>query len=125
MGKKSTEDAIADSRAGRVMRVGSVAELLVELNADDVLAEATAAGGYPLSPAQREWVDVPAVGRELLVEDLQSAEAIHAYLAHAEATGDVAYIEHPVKSRPTRRSDTGLNSKKRPPGCRRSYCRAG
>lgn len=94
MGKKDTEEAIADSRAGRVTRVGSVAELLVELNADDVLAEAAADGRYPLPPEQREWVDAPAVGRELLVEDLQSAEAIHAYLAHAEATGDVAYIEH-------------------------------
>lgn len=94
MGRKETEKAIADSRAGRVTRICSVAELLVELSADDVLAEATAAGGYPLPPQQREWVDAPAVGRELLVEDLQSAEAIHAYLAHAEATGDVAYIEH-------------------------------
>ncbi len=94
MGRKETEEAIADSRAGRVTRIGSVAELLVELNADDVLAEATAAGGYPLPPEQREWVDAPAVGREILTEDLQSAEAIHAYLAHAEATVDVAYIEH-------------------------------
>ena len=40
MGKKETKEAIAESRAGRVTRVGSVAELLVELNADDVLAEA-------------------------------------------------------------------------------------
>ncbi|WP_394065489.1 transcriptional regulator [Alcaligenes sp. WGS1538] len=94
MGKKETEEAIEDSRAGRVTRAGSVAELLVELNADDVLAEATSAGAYPLPPEEREWADTPAVGRELLVEDLQSAEAIHAYLAHAEATGDVAYVEH-------------------------------
>lgn len=35
MGRKETEEAIADSRAGRVTRVGSVAELLAELNADD------------------------------------------------------------------------------------------
>jgi predicted XRE-type DNA-binding protein len=35
MSRKETEEAIADSRAGRVMRVGSVAELLAELNADD------------------------------------------------------------------------------------------
>lgn len=94
MNKKKTEEAIADSRAGYVTRVGSVSELLVELNADDVLAEATAAGGYPLPPEQREWVDAPAVGRELLAEDLQSVKAIQAYLAHAEATGDMAYIEH-------------------------------
>lgn len=94
MDRKETDEAIADNRAGYVTRVGSVSELLVELNADEVLAEATAGGEYPLPPEQREWVDAPAVGRELLVEDLQSAEAIHAYLAHAEATGDVAYVEH-------------------------------
>src|SRR3546814_2717116 len=35
MGRKETEKAIADSRAGRVTRVGSVGELLAELNADD------------------------------------------------------------------------------------------
>lgn len=94
MGKKETNEAIADSRAGYVSRVGSVSELLVELNAGEVLAEATTGGGYPLPPEQREWVDAPAVGRELLVEDLQSAEAIQAYLAHAKATGDAAHIEH-------------------------------
>jgi len=62
---------------------------------DELLAES----GYsqPQPAEEREWVDAPAVGRELLVEDLQSAEAIHAYLAHAEATGDVAYIEHAHK----------------------------
>ena len=94
MGRKETKEAIADSRAGRVTRIGSVSELLAELNADDVLAEAAAAGEYPLPPEQREWIDAPAVGRELLLEDLQSAEAIHTYLAHAEASGDAAYIEH-------------------------------
>lgn len=30
----------------------------------ELLAEAEAAGGYPLPPEQREWVDAPAVGRE-------------------------------------------------------------
>lgn len=45
MGRKETKEAIADSRAGRVTRVGAVAKLLVELNADDVLAETAAAGG--------------------------------------------------------------------------------
>lgn len=60
----------------------------------ELLAEAEAAGGYPLPPEQREWVDAPAVGRELLPEDLQTAEAIAAFLAHAEATADPAYIEH-------------------------------
>lgn len=34
MGRKETEEAIADSRAGRVTRVGSVAELQADLNAD-------------------------------------------------------------------------------------------
>ncbi|MHA3902431.1 hypothetical protein ACTPOE_02375 [Castellaniella sp. WN] len=36
MGKKETEEAIADSRAGRVAgRLGSVDELLADLKADD------------------------------------------------------------------------------------------
>ena len=36
MGRKETEEAIADSRAGRVSgRFGSVAELLADLNVDD------------------------------------------------------------------------------------------
>lgn len=61
---------------------------------DELLAETETSGAYPLPPEKRKWVDTPAVGRELLVEDLQSAEAIHVYLSHAEATGDVAYIEH-------------------------------
>lgn len=78
MGRKETEEAIADNRADRVKRVGSATDLLVELKAGDVLAEAEAAGEYPLTPAEREWVDAPAVGRELLAEDLQNAEAVHA-----------------------------------------------
>ncbi|KAG1481225.1 hypothetical protein G6F53_014156 [Rhizopus delemar] len=93
MGRKETKEAIADSRAGRVTRIGSVAER----NADDVLAEAAAAGEYPLPPEQREWIHAPAVGRELLLEDLQSAEAIHAYLAQAKDTGDTAHIDHAHK----------------------------
>ena len=36
----------------------------------------------------------PAVGRELLPEDLQTVEAIAAFLAGAEATADPAYIQH-------------------------------
>jgi antitoxin ChpS len=35
MGKKETEEAIADCRAGRVKQVGSVDELLAELKTDD------------------------------------------------------------------------------------------
>ena len=64
MGRKETEEAIADSRAGRVTRVGSVADLMTELNTDDVLAEAEASGAYPLPPSEREWVDAPPVGKE-------------------------------------------------------------
>ena len=86
MDRKDTEKTLADSRA---VTAGRVRYTLAEL-----LAETEASGAYPLPPEEREWVDAPAVGRELLVEDLQSAEAIHAYLAHAEATGDVAYVEH-------------------------------
>lgn len=86
MGRKDTEKEIVDSRAVTVERVRyTLAELL---------ADAEASGAYPLLPEEREWVDAPAVGCELLLEDLQSAEAIHAYLAHAEASGDMAYIEH-------------------------------
>jgi antitoxin ChpS len=32
---------------------------------DELLSEAEASGAYPLPPEEREWVDVPAVGREL------------------------------------------------------------
>ena len=59
MGRKETAEAIADSRVGRVARVGSVSELLAEL-----LTEAEASGAYPLPPEEREWVDAPTVGRE-------------------------------------------------------------
>ncbi len=33
---------------------------------DELLAEAEAAGVYPLPAEEREWVDTPAVGRELI-----------------------------------------------------------
>lgn len=66
----------------------------VRYTLDELLAEAEASGQYPLPPEQREWVDAPAVGRELLPEDLQTSEAIAAFLAGAEATADPAYIEH-------------------------------
>ena len=64
-------------------------ELLAEAE-----AEAEASGPCPLPPEQREWVDAPAVGRELLPEDLQTVEAIAAFLVDAEAIADPAYIEH-------------------------------
>ena len=65
----------------------------------ELLAEAEAAGGYPLPPEQREWVDAPAVGREPLTpfdpaKTLTTAAAISAFLVEAEATSDPAYIEH-------------------------------
>ena len=66
----------------------------VRYTLDKLLAEAEASGQYPLPPEQREWVDAPAVGRELLPEDLQTVEAIAAFLVDAEATADPAYIEH-------------------------------
>lgn len=86
MSRKKTEEAIAGSRAVTAKRA--------RYTLDELLAGTEASGAYPLPPGEREWVDAPAIGRELLVEDLQSVEAIQAYLAHAEATGDMAYIEH-------------------------------
>ncbi len=86
MGRKEIEKTLADSSAVTADRMRyTLAELLTD-------AETYRA--YPLPPEEREWVDAPAVGRELLAEDLQSVEVIQAYLAHAEATGDMAYIEH-------------------------------
>ncbi|MDF7677067.1 antitoxin [Neisseriaceae bacterium ESL0693] len=32
----------------------------------ELLAEAEASGAYPLPTEEREWVDVPAVGKELI-----------------------------------------------------------
>ena len=32
---------------------------------DQLLAEAEASGTYPLPPEEREWIDTPAVGKEL------------------------------------------------------------
>ena len=72
MGKKETEEAIADSRAGRVSRVGSVDELLADLNDGELT---------PFDPA----------------EALTTAEAISAFLAEAEAAGDPTYVEQARK----------------------------
>lgn len=136
MGKKETKKAIADSRAGRVTRFGSVDELLADLKADDTPeklenwlhekagpthdalkadpARAVSADlvrytldellaqcdpSAELTAQEREWLDAPAVGRELLrpydpAEALTTAEAVAAFLADAEATGDADYIEH-------------------------------
>lgn len=74
MGRKETEEAIADSRTGRVTRVGSVAELLAELNANSppmarpryTMAELLAKSDYsqPQPAEEREWVDAPEIGKE-------------------------------------------------------------
>jgi antitoxin ChpS len=76
MGRKETEEAIADSRAGRVKRFASVEELLADLHADD-----DKPGGEMLRPFD------PA-------EALTTAVAISTFLADAEATADPEYIEH-------------------------------
>ena len=92
MGRKETEEAIADCRAGRVTRVGSVAERLADLNAVESdrqadiahaieLARRVDAGLEPLTPFD------PA-------EYLDSPEAVALFLADAEAMADPAYIEH-------------------------------
>ncbi|ALY65430.1 MULTISPECIES: hypothetical protein [Pseudomonadota] len=46
----------------------------------ELLAEAEAAGGYPLPPEQREWVDAPAVGREWPACDALEADQVRARL---------------------------------------------
>ena len=66
----------------------------VRYTLNELLAETDASGRYPSPPEQREWVDAPAVGRKLLPEDLQTAEAIAAFLARAETSDDLDYIEH-------------------------------
>ena len=81
---------------------------------DELLAEAEASGQYPLPPGQREWVDAPAVGREVLTpydpaECLTSAEAVAAFLADAEATADPAYIQHACEVAARARAMHGLD----------------
>lgn len=80
MGKRETEEAISDSRAGHVMRVGSVAELLVDLKTDDDSTTRHSMDDElkPFDPA----------------ETLTSAEAISTLLAEAETTADPAQIEY-------------------------------
>ena len=82
----------------------------VRYTLDELLAEAEAAGQHPLPPEQREWVDAPAVGRELLPEDLQTAEAIAGFLAAAEANGDADYIEHAHQVAARARAMHGIRS---------------
>jgi antitoxin ChpS len=33
---------------------------------DELLTQAEASGAYPLPPGEREWIDAPAMGRELI-----------------------------------------------------------
>jgi antitoxin ChpS len=33
---------------------------------EDLLAEAESSGAYPVPPQERQWIDAPAVGRELI-----------------------------------------------------------
>ena len=75
--------------AGRVRY--TLAELLAQC---DPSAEPTA--------EDREWANMPDVGREVLTpydpaECLTSIEAVAAFLAEAEAAGDPAYVEHARK----------------------------
>ena len=81
---------------------------------DELLAEAEASGQCPLPPEQREWVDAPAVGREVLTPSdpadcLTSAEAVAAFLADAEATADPAYIQHACEVAARARAMHGLD----------------
>ena len=59
----------------RAVTPGQVRCTLAEL-----LAEAEAAGVYPLQPEQREWVDAPAVGREWPACDALEADQVRARL---------------------------------------------
>ena len=90
----------------------------VRYTLDELLAEAEASGQYPLPPEQREWVDAPAVGHEVLTpydpaEFLTSAEAV----AHSWPT---------PKLRPTRPiSSTPAKSRRGPGPCTAWTGRAG
>lgn len=59
MSKKETEAAIRESRSDNLAKFDSVEALMA-----DLLAEAEAAGVYPLPPEERALVDAPTIGRE-------------------------------------------------------------
>lgn len=72
----------------------------VRYTLDELLAQCDPSA--ELTEQEREWLDAPAVGREVLTsfdpaEHLTNAEAVAALLADAEATGDPAYIAHARK----------------------------
>ncbi len=46
----------------------------------------------PRTEDEQAWLDAPPVGREILPEDLDTPEAVIAYLARAEATTGADYI---------------------------------
>lgn len=62
----------------------TLAELLAEL----------AQNPAPRTAEDQAWLDAPPVGREILPEDLDTSDAVIAYLASAEATADVDYIAY-------------------------------
>lgn len=81
MGRKETEDAIAEARAGGLTRFPTVEALMEDLNReveeteqptqtrprytlDELLAECDYS--QPRTPEEQEWLDAPPVGRELL-----------------------------------------------------------
>lgn len=81
MGRKETEDAIAEVRAGGLTRFPTVDAVMEDLNReveetkqptqtrprytlDELLAESDYS--QPRTPEEQEWLDAPPVGRELL-----------------------------------------------------------
>lgn len=81
MGRKETEDAIAEARAGGLTRFPTVEALMEDLNReiekteqpmqtrprytlDELLAESDYS--QPRTQEEQEWLDAPPVGRELL-----------------------------------------------------------
>jgi len=72
----------------------------VRYTIDELLAQCDPSA--ELAAQEREWLDAPALCRELLTpydpaEALTTAEAVAAFLADAEATADPAYIAHARK----------------------------
>ena len=84
----------------------------VRYTLDELLAEFDPS--VELTTQEREWLDAPAVGREVLTpydpaECLTSAEAVAAFLADAEATADPAYIQHACEVAARARAMHGLD----------------
>ncbi|PPV04700.1 hypothetical protein XBLMG947_4112 [Xanthomonas bromi] len=75
---------------------------------------AEAAGVYPLPPEQREWVDVPPVGRELTPFDL--ADTLTSAVNSSQLR-DFPAINETVRSTNPRSSDSRPRSGLLPLGC--------